>query len=71
MIDNRSLVLKNMKEAKEVLLGIISGNKTLLKKNPNFYEDYSLLLSNEKVILNYSIEDKSNITYGSGDSEKG
>lgn len=54
------LEFNSVQEARNVLDTLKSTNKALLKKNPNLYEDYNILIRAEsKCKLSYFILDKS------------
>lgn len=55
---NTKLEFSNISEAREVLIAMKNANKNILKKNPDLYEDYSILVGANYCVLEYSITQK-------------
>lgn len=54
MIQNKILECSSPLEATALLNTLKNSNKSFLKKNPNYLEDYSIIIS-ESIKLKYSI----------------
>lgn len=54
-IKETKLEFSDIKETREVLAAMKTANKSLLKKNKNYNEDYNILIGQNKVILEYTI----------------
>jgi hypothetical protein len=62
-VKENTLEFPSILEARGVLESLKNTNKALLKKKPNFIEDYSFLLGANYCVLQYTITDLDNNTF--------